>query len=443
MDALSRLPLNDPDLTSAPDQEGTVFMLEVLENSISPVTLSTIRGQTSKDPVLSRVKNMVTHGNWDAAIEQEFLPYLRRKRELSVLDDCIVWGSRVVVPRPSQKAVLEILHEAHPGIVRMKSLARGPVWWPGIDSDLEEKVKSCKPCQENKKSPPVAPLHPWEFPGRAWSRLHIDFAGPFLGKMFIVLVDAHSKWLEVAAVPSCSASSVIRFLRTVFATHGLPDQIVSDNGTAFTSDEFQAFLKKNAIRHTTSAPYHPASNGLAERCVQTFKEALIKSKGDIETCLNRFLFAYRLTPHTTTGHSPAELLLGRKPRSVLDAIHPDLEEKVARSQEQQKTAPDCHAKRREFSIGDKVYIKNYSGSPEWLPGVVSKSTGPVSILVDLGDGRQWRRHLDQVRIRSVDDVVVPGERRPNPVDKTPKTVEREKWKSPPGEEFNRAVSQVQ
>ena len=183
----------------------------------------------------------------------------------------------------SREAVLEMLHEAHPGIVRMKALARSVVWWPGIDGDLEKKVKSCQPCQVNAKSSPVAPLHPWEFPTRPWSRLHIDFAGPFLGKLFVVLVDSYSKWLEVAVVPSCSTSATIRFLRNVFATHGTPDQIVSDNGTAFSSVEFKSFLERNNIRHSTSAPYHPSSNGLAERYVQTFKEALKKSQGDIDT----------------------------------------------------------------------------------------------------------------------------------------------------------------
>ena len=305
-----------------------------------------------------------------------------------------------MIPKACREAVLDMLHEAHPGIVRMKALARSAVWWPGIDSDLEMKVKRCQPCQVNGKTPPVAPLHPWEFPTRPWSRLHIDFAGPFLGKLFVVLVDSYSKWLEVAVVPSCSASATIRFLRNVFATHGIPDLIVSDNRTAFTSEEFRSFLKRNSIRHTTSAPHHPSSNGLAERYVQTFKEALKKSQGDIETRLARFLFMYRLTPHATTGQCPAELLFGRRPRSPLDALHPDLSGRVVSEQQRQKAAHDSHAKAREFHPGDLVYARNYSGSPKWLPGIVTKCTGPVSIEVDLGEGKGvWRRHLDQVRTR--------------------------------------------
>ena len=125
--------------------------------------------------------------------KNQFVPYRQREHELSVQNDCLLWGSRVVVPKSGREAVLTMLHDAHPGVTRMKALARGIVWWPGIDSDLEAKVKACHACQVNQKSLSVVPLYPWEFPSRPWSRLHIDFAGPFLGKQFIVLVDAYSK----------------------------------------------------------------------------------------------------------------------------------------------------------------------------------------------------------------------------------------------------------
>lgn len=101
----------------------------------------------------------------------------------------------------------------------------------------------------------------------------MDYAGPYIGKMFFVAVDAHSKWLEVEIVPSASTAVTISKLRSMFATHSLPHILVSDNGVAFTSLEFKAFLGQNAIRHVTSAPYHPATNGMAERYVQTFKAA--------------------------------------------------------------------------------------------------------------------------------------------------------------------------
>ena len=110
---------------------------------------------------------------------------------------------------------------------------------------------------------------------------------------------------------------------------GLPETVVTDNGTCFTSSEFEGFLKKNGIKHFTSAPYHPASNGLAERAVQIVKKGLKKmTEGSISERLARILMSYRLTPQTTTGISPAELLLGKRPRSRLDLLKPHTAEHV-------------------------------------------------------------------------------------------------------------------
>ena len=131
----------------------------------------------------------------------------------------------------------------------------------------------------------------------------------------------------------------------MFATHGLPEIIISDNGTAFTSNEFQEFTSKNSIRHIKTAPYHPASNGLAERAVQTFKEGLKKlTEGSVETKLARFLFQYRLTPHSTTGKSLAELLMGRQLRAHLDKLIPNLQAQVQQKQERQKACHDQNSK---------------------------------------------------------------------------------------------------
>ena len=152
----------------------------------------------------------------------------------------------------------------HPGITRMKGLARSYVWWPGMDAAIEDRAKECYLCQESQKSPVKAPLHPWEWPERAWARVHVDFAGPFEDHMFLLLVDAHSKWMEIHPVKRADSKTTIQKLRTIFATHGLPEMLVSDNGSVFTSAEFQEFTSRNAIRHVTTAPYHPSSNGLAE-----------------------------------------------------------------------------------------------------------------------------------------------------------------------------------
>ena len=157
-------------------------------------------------------------------------------------------------------------------------------------------------------------------------------------------------------VNSATSNATVVKLQTVFATHGLTEVIVSDNGTAFTSDEFALFVQRNGIRHLTSAPYHPASNGLAERAVPTLKSALKKDPGGVrlETQICHFLFRYRITPHSTTGILPAELLLGRRPRSRLDLLHPDIAGRVRKKQEDQKSNHDRHCRSRELSVGQPV-----------------------------------------------------------------------------------------
>ena len=142
-------------------------------------------------------------------------------------------------------------------------------------------------------------------------------------------------------------SATIEKLRIAFAAHGLPEIVVTDNGSNFVSREFEDFLKQNGIRHIRTAPYHPASNGMAERAVQTFKEGMKKmNEGSVETHVSRFLARYRITPQTSTGVSPAELLLGRKPRSRQDLVYPEIRRKVRQSQASQKLAHDWHAKER-------------------------------------------------------------------------------------------------
>ena len=231
----------------------------------------------------------------------------------------------MVVFLQGQKAAVDMLHEGHPGTSRMKSLAKSFMWWPAMDRELEEKVRQCHQCQATKHSSPRVPLHLWEWPQRPMARVHIDYAGPFLGKMFLILTDAHSKWIDVVVVSSARSTVTIEKLRTMFATYGLPETLASDNGAAFTSLEFQVLLKQNGIHHICTAPYHPATNGQVERAVQTFKEGMKRnSSGTLETRIARFLFHYRTTPHTTTGVTPAWLMMGRELRSHLSQLQPDV-----------------------------------------------------------------------------------------------------------------------
>lgn len=409
-DALSRLPLPTT-LQEVPRPAEVVHLMEHLDTS--PVTSSQIRTWTDNDPTLSKVKGWVQSG-WpdrERGVTEELRPYARRRYELSVEEGCLLWGRRVIVPPKGRANVLEMLHEAHPGIVRMKGFARGYVWWPGIDEEMENCVKGCETCQVNRKAPASVPLHPWSWPEKPWSRVHIDYAGPLHGKMFLLMIDARTKWLEVFMTTSSTSAATIELMRSSFAALGLPEVVVSDNAATFTSDEFAQFLRRNGIRHVRTPPYHPASNGLVERAVQTFKEGLKKLKeGSLSTRLARFLFKYRITPQSSTGVSPAELMYGRRLRSQLDQLQPDLGRKVRQSQDQQKRGHDVRSQFREFKVGDKVYARNYGQGPVWLPGEVVAVSGSVSYTVALEDGRNVRRHTEQLRSRTCrSSAVVPND----------------------------------
>ena len=131
--------------------------------------------------------------------------------------------------------------------------------------------------------------------------------------MVLVMVDAHSKWIEAIHTSTATSEAVIEVCRKKFAQFGLPETIIMDNGTCFISSEFEAFLTGNGIKHITTAPYHPSSNRLAERSVQIVKTGLKRNKsGCFRARLSKVLANYRLTPQTTTGKSPCDLLLGRR-----------------------------------------------------------------------------------------------------------------------------------
>ena len=141
------------------------------------------------------------------------------------------------------------------GMVRMKSLARLHVWWPKIDENIEEHVNKCIPCQENSQEPIKAPVLTWENPTGPWRRLHVDFAGPHEGSMWLIVIDAATKWPEVVKMNNnTTAERTVEGLRSLFSRLGFPNQIVLDTGPQFTSDVYHQFCVNNRIRRTLKHP---------------------------------------------------------------------------------------------------------------------------------------------------------------------------------------------
>ncbi|XP_061774106.1 uncharacterized protein K02A2.6-like [Nerophis ophidion] len=406
-DGLSRVPLPETKDTDTETMTACINALLYEHLEEAPLSEKQISKATRKDTELSKLHRYIMEG-WPKEIPDELRVYYRKRDELSVEQGCVLWGTRVIVPAKMRGAVLKEIHDGHPGIVKMKTIARQYVWWPNVDMDAERVCKQCETCQLEQRTPRQVPLHPWEFPGEVWKRLHIDFAGPFLGHMFMIVVDAYSKWLEAYKMAQITSTATITLLKRLFASFGVPEQIVTDNATTFTSDEFQQFIKRNGVLHTTGAPRHPATNGLAEKYVAIFKagmKKLVEQNLSVEDKISHILLRYRTTPHSTTGESPADLFLKRHVRTRLDFLKPSITERVRKRQYQQKEKHDSQASERQFDVNDSVYLRNTAGEkPKWIPGVVTQQTGPVSYRVQGETPDQvYRRHGDQLRPRYLPD----------------------------------------
>ncbi|XP_064456884.1 uncharacterized protein K02A2.6-like [Ornithodoros turicata] len=387
-DALSRLPL--PISEDEPAGPGDVLMIEAA--FIPPLTPSAIADATARDPEQSQVTHGLQTGNFREWSCKELRPFLSRKTELSTHKGCILWGSRVIIPPKLQADAFSLLHAGHKGMTAMKHAARSYFWWPGLDSAIEDTVRSCDTCQMHARLPA-------SYPAPAWSRatdpsqvIHMDLAGPIQGQSYLVVVDSTTKWLEVRAVSNVASATVIDALRSIFATLGLPQLVVSDNATTFVSDEMKSFFHRNGIRQVTSAPYHPSTNGQPERMVQELKRTLKKQQqGSIQCRLSRFLFSQHTSVHSTTNNTSAEMF-GRNMRTLMDSLVHD--SRKIQSQEQEKPAGDSNI----VQHGQAVWLRDYSSGPQkWCKGTIYRKVGLRSYEGITQEGKVFRRHVGHLR----------------------------------------------
>ncbi|XP_044755014.1 uncharacterized protein K02A2.6-like [Coccinella septempunctata] len=379
-------------------------VLQILNIAIDalPVTHRMIQQETSKCRNLQTIIEYVQKDTWPRNVElnKELKSFYDRRDNLSVVDGCLMFAERVVVPEIFKRRILHRLHKGHPGQERMKSLARSYVYWRNIDADIQDFVRKCSSCAEAAKSPPRIPFSPWTTPEGPWQRLHIDFAGPIKGDFFMIVVDAYSKWPEIVNTKTTTTAFIIRTLEEIFARFGNPRILVSDNASQFCSQSFQIFCKQNGIDHIRTAPYHPQSNGQVERFVDTFKRALRKIERGGQPLgqqIQTFLATYRTTPsrYTPNGTSPAEVLLGRKVRTTLDLLLPS---RVGHQDNDNDAIPS-----KSFEIGDMIYCQVHSNnSYKWKPGRITDKLGNVMYEISLENSQRILRvHANQLKERYV------------------------------------------
>ncbi|KAA3670222.1 uncharacterized protein DEA37_0003580 [Paragonimus westermani] len=260
-----------------------------------------------------------------------------------------------------------------------------------MDDHISELFKRCSLCQQAAKLPKKQDPVPWDPPKGPWSRIHLDFVGPINGVMYLVLVDAYSKWPEIVELHSATSSTTIAALRKIFSQHGFPEILVSDNETQFSSAQIRDFCSRSNFQYVFSPPYHPQSNDQAERFVDTLKRALLKSRGEetMDEILQTFLVVYRSTPNPAApdGRSPSEVLMVHHALNPTDTLP------------HQSGRTEAHTG---LSIGSPVYARDYRPThEEWVGGVVKACRGKVLLEVSVGNST-WIRHRNQIRPRHPD-----------------------------------------
>ncbi|XP_055527133.1 uncharacterized protein K02A2.6-like [Wyeomyia smithii] len=353
-----------------------------------PLSFSMVEKATASDPSLRKVHRFIRDG-WPKTRseikDRELARYYDRQEALSVVQGSIMFGDRLVIPTMFRRRCLIQLHKGHPGIQRMKAIARSFVYWPGLDDEIVSFVKA----EPESWHPTTAP----------WQRVHADYAGPLDGEFFLLVIDAHTKWPEIFPTSKTTTSATIRLMRKLFANKGMPELLVTDNGSQFKSAQFDDFCCKNGLRHTTTAPYHPQSNGQAERFVDTFKRAVKKiqeGEGSIDEALDVFLLTYRTTPNRNVpgGKSPAEAMYNRPLRTSLDLLRPP--SNLEPSSNRQQTSNT-----RSFSPKACVYAKIYANNKwSWFPGTVVERIGSVMYNIWVDNRRLIRSHINQLRQRA-------------------------------------------
>uniref|UniRef100_H3B501 Uncharacterized protein n=1 Tax=Latimeria chalumnae TaxID=7897 RepID=H3B501_LATCH len=357
-------------LSSVEEDDLAVFQISRIEALL--VDCQNIAEGTRRDPVLSKVLTFILNGWPNFTKDPTLRPFFDKKDQLSTDQGSILWGTRVVIPPKYY------LYDCHLRISQMKALAH----WPGLDQDIQNLVSQCAPCTLVWNQPAAMPLHPWSWATTPWEHIHIDYA-KVDKQHFLVVIDVHSKWIEVFPTQVTTTEKTMSLLRHLFASYDLPRDLVSDNGPQFSSQEFKLFLKQDGVRYILSPPYYLASNGAAERAVQTFKKAWIKQSLHSVSAnlrLAHFLFTYHNTPHMVTECTPAELFLKQQPCTCLSLLKPDISRTMEKHQLQQLKGRTAFPKQERVMVHDFCHPKHL-----WIPGVVLETQGPLTYRVHVGD----------------------------------------------------------
>ena len=381
--------------------------------------LADIRDETSKDPELQEVIVSLQKGRWSTHL----MMYDCIKEELMEFNGIVLRGNRIVIPRSLRKRVLDLAHEGHPGMTSMKQKLRIKVWWPKMDTDVEQKVKSCLDCQVVGLPPNPEPMKRRDLPDAPWKDIAIDFKGPLKnGQYLLVIVDYYSRFMEVRFMKKIHAVKVVDVLESVFARYGLPETITLDNGPQFNSQIFKDFCENNGIILFFTPPYWPLANGLVERqnrCISKILKIAEIKQSDWKKEIQMYVFQYHITPHSTTGATPSELFFGRKLRDKIPSLNittksrQDIEDTDCLKKFKGKLYSDARrgAEERNLTVGDVVLrkqdvITKADSTFHHEPYTIVKTSGP-QITAESPKGKRVTRNSSF--FKKLDSPLTPSE----------------------------------
>ena len=271
------------------DDVDSVCLVRTISRQINPDNPLLVVRETAKDPILSQLMRFVKEG-WPHAFSEELKDFKKLENSLSTENGCVFYGLRVIIPSTLRNHILKLLHLGHFGMQRMKQLARSTVYWPRIDFDIEDLCRKCTSCGQFQNKPDKPSIHPWMMPEKPWSRLHLDHAINFLGRNWLVLVDAYSKYPCIHPTTSTSSKSTTAILEQEFAHFGYPHTLVTDNATTFMSQRVPSLVQ--TTRHCTSHGSTLSSSN--KRCCRAFdtivqtgiEKILVTSKGSFARISN-------------------------------------------------------------------------------------------------------------------------------------------------------------
>ena len=370
-----------------------------------PEKLDRYREETEKDEVLQELKHLIT-SCWP---EREntptlALPYYSYKEELSIQDGLIFRGERLIIPKSMRNQVMQEIHTGHGGEQACLRRARESIFWAGMTADIKVHVQKCETCRTFETRNQKETLIPHEIPERPWEKVGMD-TFYYRSKDYLLVVDYYSNFWEVEPLKQKTSNEIIYHLKKMFSRYGIPNLIISDNATAFTSEEFRDFTIKWDIVQQTSSPEHPKGNGLAEAHVKIAKNILRKCNKDNQD-IYLALLNHRNTPQENNP-SPAQRLFDRSTRSIVPITTSKLQKRneniknnklkqVIAKHKYDKTAKDLQQLRE----GDQVRIQPRQlgeAGREWKKGVILQKLDSRSYEISMNNGNILRRNRSEIK----------------------------------------------